>query len=166
MTGAQPDPVPEGSRDPTSLLRDQPTLVLATADPEPWSAPVYFVYLPGRFCFFSSPRSRHVRAALAGGRCAGSIHRASADWRNIEGLQMSGRIEEFPPGPGADGAFLEYVRKFPTVKYLLPGPRLDVALFAERLRAGMYAFVPEEAFLVENRTGLTGRRPVQLPGGP
>jgi len=163
MPGAQDHENPEAGRGPSSLLRDGRTLVLATADPGPWSAPVYFLHLRGRFFFFSSPESRHVRAALASGRCAGSIHRSSADWREIEGLQMDGAFEEVPAGPDAEEAFAAYVRKFPTVTDLVPGKAPDLALFTERLRARMYAFVPESVFLVDNRAGISGRRPIHLP---
>ena len=166
MPGAQGHEHPEGSRGPSSLLRDERTLALATADPGPWSAPVYFVHLRGRFFFFSSPESRHVRGALTTGRCAGSIHRSSADWREIEGLQMDGTLEEVPAGPEAADAFAAYVRKFPTVKDLLPGAALDLALLAERLRARMYVLVPESVFLVDNHAGIAGRRPIVLPEGP
>jgi uncharacterized protein YhbP (UPF0306 family) len=141
-------------------------LVLATADPGPWSAPVYFLHLRGRLFFLSSPESRHVRGAIATGRCAGSIHRSSDDWREIVGLQMDGRLDEVPAGPEAEDAFAAYVRKFPTVKDLVPGRALDLALFTARIRARMYAFVPERVFLVDNRAGISGRRAIQLPEAP
>jgi uncharacterized protein YhbP (UPF0306 family) len=164
MPGEKDLDSPEGILGASSLLRDGRTLVIATADPGPWSAPVYFLHLRGRLLFFSSPESRHVRGALATGRCAGSIHRASADWREIVGLQMDGRTEEVPEGPGADEAFAAYVRKFPTVKDLLHGGALDLAAFTASLRARMYAFVPARVFLVDNRAGITGRREIRLPG--
>jgi uncharacterized protein len=157
---------PGGVPGQSSLLRDERTLVLATADPGPWSAPVYFLHHRGRLLFFSSPESRHVRGALSAGCCAGSIHRSSGDWREILGLQMAGRIEGVPEGPEADEAFAGYVRKFPTVKDLLPGVALDLPTFIARLRARMYAFVPERVFLVDNRAGITGRREIQLPEEP
>lgn len=154
---------PEGGPVPSSLVRDERTLVLATADPGPWSAPVYFFHLRGRFFFLSSPESRHVRGSLASRRCAGSIHRASDDWREIVGLQMDGALEEVPAGPEAEEAFSGYLRKFPTVKDLVPGKVLDLPLLTALLRARMYAFVPERVFLVDNRNGISGRRAIQLP---
>jgi uncharacterized protein YhbP (UPF0306 family) len=166
MQGDQDHDSPEAIPGPSSLLRDERTLVLATADPGPWSAPVYFLHLRGRLLFFSSPESRHVRGALATGRCAGSIHHASADWREIVGLQMDGRLEVVPEGPEADEAFAAYVRKFPTVKDLLPpGAEADLSAFAGRMRARLYAFVPESVHLVDNRAGIAGRRAIRLPEG-
>jgi len=166
MPAAQGQENPEGNRDPSSLLREERTLVLATADPGPWSAPVYFLHLRGRFFFFSSPESRHVRGALATGHCAGSIHRSSDDWREIVGLQMDGTLQEIPAGPEAEDAFAAYVRKFPAVRDLVPGAALDLALLIDTLRARMYVFVPESVFLVDNRAGISGRRAIQLPGEP
>jgi uncharacterized protein len=163
MPGALDNENPEGGPGASSLLRDERTLVLAAADPGPWSAPVYFLYIRGRFFFFSSPQSRHVRGAIATGRCAGSIHRSSDDWREIVGLQMDGRLEEVPAGPEAEDAFAAYVRKFPTVKDIVPGKVLDLALLTARLRARMYAFVPERVFLVDNRAGISSRRAIRLP---
>jgi len=65
------------------LIRTQKTLVLATADPEPWSAPVYYEYQQQRFYFFSSADSRHVTVALSSGRCSGAVFRDSDDLREI-----------------------------------------------------------------------------------
>ena len=53
------------------LIGDQSTLTLATADASgPWSAPVYFVFIDGRFYFFSSPESRHIQQAVLTGQVA------------------------------------------------------------------------------------------------
>ena len=145
------------------LLLDQRTLVLATSDPDPWSAPVYFAFRQGRLYFLSSPRSRHVTAALAGGRCAGSIHRDGDDWRSIVGLQMDGTVVEVPEGPEASAALSAYVVKFPAVKEILEREAPDLGRLADVLGARLYAFVPERAFLVDNRAGLAGRQEIPLP---
>ena len=147
----------------TTLLHDQRILVLATADPDPWSAPVYFAFLRGRLYFLSSPRSRHVTASLAARRCAGSVHRDHADWREIQGLQLDGTIEEISGGPEGVNAIAAYLGKFPDVKALVGGEAPDLAVFTARLRARLYAFVPSRAFLVDNRSGLSGRREIPLP---
>jgi uncharacterized protein YhbP (UPF0306 family) len=147
----------------TTLLHDQRILVLATADPDPWSAPVYFVFLAGRLYFLSSPRSRHVTAALPARRCAGSIHRDGAGWREIEGLQLDGAIEEIADGPEASRAVAAYLDKFPEVKELVGEEAPDLGAFTARFGAHLYAFVPSRAFLVDNRSGLSGRREIPLP---
>ena len=145
------------------LLQTRRTLVLATADPRPWSAPVYYVYIERRFYFFSSPRSRHITAALASGSCAASIYRDSESWRDIEGLQMEGVVQEVQLGAEAFAAFPAYVKKFPTVKEFFVGAVFDFAQFRERFRTQLYVFVPQQAYYLNNRTGLAKRQPVVLP---
>lgn len=145
------------------LLRGQRVLVLATAGPDPWSAPVYFLHREGRLLFFSSPRSRHVLAALPGGPCAGSVHRDGDDWRAIEGLQMEGSVVEVADGPEAVRAVAAYVEKFPSVKELLGRGAPDLSRFDEVLGARLYAFVPGRTFYVNNQAGLRGRVEIRLP---
>lgn len=145
------------------LVDTQRTLVLATADPHPWSAPVYYVRHGDRLYFFSSPKSRHVGAALAERRCAGAIFRDGDDWRDIEGVQMDGQVERVHIGPAALGAFGAYVQKFPTVRDFFDGAAFDLEQFVGRFRSGLYAFVPDEVFYLNNRIGFGTRTLVQWP---
>jgi len=145
------------------LIEARRTLVLATADPGPWSAPVYYVYRKGRFYFFSSPRSRHVVAAMASGRCAGSIFRDGDDWREIEGLQMEGRLERVRAGTEAARALGDYVKKFPTVRDFFAEETFDFGRFTEHFRTRLYAFVPERVFYLNNRAGIGKRGEIRLP---
>jgi uncharacterized protein YhbP (UPF0306 family) len=138
-------------------------MVLATADPHPWSAPVYFVHVQRRFYFFSSPSSRHVTAALQSGRCAASVFRDSDDWRDIEGLQMDGRIERIRISPEGLRVFRRYVKKFPTVQDFFVEVAFELTHFLERFRTQLYAFVPEQVFYVNNKAGLSKRQEVDLP---
>ena len=146
------------------LIEAQRTLVLATADPMPWSAPVYYLYRNQRFYFFSSESSRHVTAGLASGRCAAAIFRDSDDWREIEGLQMDGSLERVRAGAEALGAFTAYVGRFPTVKSLFADTTIDLDQFTHRFRARLYAFVPKRVQYLNNQAGLGKRQEIQLPG--
>jgi uncharacterized protein YhbP (UPF0306 family) len=145
------------------LVETQRTLVLATADPDPWAAPVYYVRHGDRLYFFSGPRSRHLKAALGARHCAGAIYRDSDDWQDIEGLQMEGRVEPVATGPAALGAFRAYVGKFPTVRGFFAGAPLDLGAFKERFRSDLYAFVPRQVCYLNNRLGFSTRRSVQWP---
>ena len=145
------------------LIQTQKTLVLATADPRPWSAPVYYEYQKQRFYFFSRADSRHVSAALSSDRCAGAVFRDSDDWREIEGLQMEGSLEEVRFGAEAARVFAAYIRRFPTVKSFFDEAVFDFAQFARRFSARLYAFTPERVFYMNNQTGLGKRREVELP---
>jgi uncharacterized protein YhbP (UPF0306 family) len=147
----------------SELLQTQRTMVLATTDPHPWSAPVYFVCLQRKFYFFSSPNSRHITAALTSGSCAASVFRDSEHWRDIEGLQMDGSIEEIGFGANALAAFRAYVDKFPTVKDFFFDAAFDFAQFRERFRTQLYAFAPQHAFYLNNEAGLAKRQQIELP---
>ena len=144
------------------LIETQRTLGLATADPEPWSAPVYYVYQKGRFCFFSSVESRHVTAALASERCAGAIYRDSDDWREIEGVQMEGKVERIPVGVEAVAVLQAYVGKYPTVKDFFVDAVFDFEQFTARFRTQLYAFVPERVFYLNNQAGFGKREEIRL----
>ena len=145
------------------LLQTQRTMILATADPQPWSAPVYYVYVQRRFYFFSSPTSRHITAARSPHRCAASLFRDSDNWRDIEGLQMDGDVQRIPVGVEALAAFRAYVKKFPTVREFFVDTAFDFAPFVERFRTQLYAFVPQQAFYLNNRAGLSKRQKIVLP---
>jgi uncharacterized protein YhbP (UPF0306 family) len=145
------------------LIRAQKTLVLATADPGPWSAPVYYEYQKQRFYFFSGADSRHVTAALSTGCCSGTVFRGSDEWREIEGLQMEGRLVEVRFGPEAAHVLAAYVRKFPTVKSFFVGGAFDFAQLAQSFNVRLYAFAPERVFFVNNQIGFGKRREIELP---
>jgi uncharacterized protein YhbP (UPF0306 family) len=144
------------------MLQTQRTMVLATADPQPWSAPVYFIYIKQRFYFFSSPDSRHIVAARQSRRCAATIFRDSANWRDIEGLQMDGSVETIPFGTEAVRAFRGYVKKFPTVKNFFADAAFDIDQFLARFRTRLYAFVPQHVYYLNNQAGLAKRQEIEL----
>jgi uncharacterized protein YhbP (UPF0306 family) len=149
---------------PLRLIQTRKTLVLATADPEPWCAPVYYVYLQPSFFFFSSEDSRHIRGALASHGCAASIFRDGDDWRDIEGLQMDGKLERIRLGSKAVRVFRAYLDKFPAVRESFLDLTLDLTRFTKHFRTQLYAFGPEHVFYLNNRTGLDKRREIRLPG--
>ncbi len=144
------------------LIGSRYTLVLATADPRPWAAPVYYVYQNGRFYFFSSPDSRHVKAALAAGTCAATLFCDSHDWRRIEGLQMGGRLLHVAVGSEALAVLRTYVAKFPTVRDLMADAVWDIHQFLRLSRTQLYALVPDEVYYLNNRQGLGQRHEIAL----
>ncbi len=149
---------------PLRLIQTQKTLVLATADPEPWCAPVFYVYQQQSFFLFSSEGSRHISGALASNRCAASIFRDGDDWREIEGLQMDGKLERIQLGSKAVSVFRAYLNKFPTVRESFLDLTLELTRFTQHFRTQLYAFVPEHVFYLNNQTGLDKRREIRLPG--
>ncbi len=145
------------------LIRSQRTLVLATANPQPWVAPVYYLYQNRQFYFFSKAASRHVSEALAANQCAAAVFRESSDWREIEGLQMEGQLQRIDLGREAATVLRGYVAKFPTVKEFFVDAVLDVRHFAARLRTELCAFLPERVYYMHNQVALGQRTEVQLP---
>ena len=141
------------------LIDRSRTMVLATGASDPWAAPVYYLHHSGRFCFFSSPNSRHVTDAMKTGHCAAAIFHDSDDWRDIEGLQMQGSIE-LVDTHDAPEIFAAYIRRFPTVRGFFPG-ELDLGSFQAMFKSRMYAFTPERMFYLNNRAGFGTRRDIE-----
>ncbi len=144
-----------------ALISSQRTMVLGTGDPDPWTAPVFYVHHTGRFCFFSSPTSRHIAAIELTGRCAAAIFRDSDDWTEIEGLQMSGRIAQLDEASDAMAVFSAYVERFQTVNTFFDGA-FGLDEFAARFRSHLYAFTPDKAIYTNNKAGFGTRTEIQL----
>ncbi len=143
------------------LIRRQQTMVLATgSEGHPWSAPVYYVYFAPGFYFYSSPRSLHIEQALASGQAAASIHADGDRLEDLEGIQMSGRIERVVKPLLKLSVGSRYLIKFPLAKPFLSG----VVSAAKNLRdrAELYAFIPEALFYMNHRMGFGGRTAVDL----
>ncbi|HUN61007.1 MAG TPA: pyridoxamine 5'-phosphate oxidase family protein [Candidatus Sulfotelmatobacter sp.] len=144
------------------LVQKQRTLVLAIADPAPWSAPVCYLYSHGHFYFFSHPESRHIRGAASQRLCAASLYRESDNWQDLEGLQMEGTVQHIHTGKAAFDVLPAYLAKFPTVKhsFLPPGSALNLTSFCKLVHAELYAFTPTLVFYFNNREGFASRRDI------
>lgn len=141
-----------------ALLHKEAVMVIATGSGAgPWTAPVYFVYSAGGLWFFSSPESRHIRE---GRHVAASIHHGAGDWREICGVQLTGRVRE--GGAAAVGAFARYLRKFPMVKEMAGAAMYDPVGFGERFGNRFYRLIPEMVLYTDNRFGLGFRKAVEL----
>jgi uncharacterized protein YhbP (UPF0306 family) len=146
------------------VVDSQSTLTLATsAGGEAWAAPVYYVDHGAALYFFSKPDARHVREALsASGRAAGSIHVPAASWRDIRGLQMSGRIEAVGPGLEAARAVRGYLRKYPfTMEFFGEGQTADLESFRDRFKVRLYRFRPDLVYYLDNRIRFGFREKVE-----
>jgi len=143
------------------LVREVSTLVLGTADPQPWTAPVYCVYSEGGFAFFSSPKSRHIEASK--GEVAGAIYRDGPHWRDIEGLQMRGAIDELQDRRVRETLFERYLGKFPSAREFLEEEGMMVEAWEKKFRARFYLFRPSEVHYLHNAAGLAKRTQVDWP---
>lgn len=148
------------------LLARTKTLTLATASAAgPWAAAVYYVRRADRLYFFSDPTSRHITEALTAGQAAGSIHARAEGWRDISGLQLTGRIRPVGPGREAIRAVTAYLTKFPFVReFFSPGRLIDLAEFEKSFRSKLYCFQIEQALYMDNRIKLGHRAEMDLSG--
>jgi uncharacterized protein len=146
------------------LIDLENTLTLATcAQDGAWSAPVYFVFRRGAFYFFSSPDSRHIREALMSGGASASIHVRADGWREIRGVQMSGRVETVKPGWEAVRVIRDYVKKFPYIGDFFPdGDSPDLDGFIKRFKVRFYRFEPTLVYYLDNRIRFGFREKVDL----
>ena len=141
------------------LIHGESTLTLATADQAgPWSAPVYYVFLDGRFFFFSSPESRHIRQALKTESAAASIFRQADSWQHIRGIQMQGVVERVHAVGLSVKVIAAYLQRFPFIhEFFVNNKSLDLNDFYTCFKARSYAFRPTTAYYTDNRLGF-GRR--------
>ncbi len=142
------------------LVQTIKVMTLATgSDQGGWSAPVFFLYRPGGFYFFSSPTSRHIREArVLDGLCGASLFHDTEAINELRGVQMQGHIETMSMTPGALAAAGGYVKKF---SIPITGDNVLTAICG-RFRAKFYRFVPQEAHYMDNRLGFGSRIRVDL----
>lgn len=146
------------------LIAAQSTMALATAaNGEAWAAPVYYVFHGGAFYFFSAPDSRHIQEALESGQASAAIYPFVASWKEIRGLQMSGRIRKVRPGVKAVKAVRAYVDNYPfTREFFDPRQELDLEGFGKRFRVRFYRFDPELVYYMDNAIRFGFRQAIQL----
>jgi uncharacterized protein len=147
-----------------ALIADQRTLVLSTSvNDSPWTAPVYYVYAAPGFFFFSSPRSRHTTHALQNKSAAAAIFKDSAKWEQIEGLQMSGNLEEVTGKIKTAKITGRFLLKFPFARSFLGDASDEIQTgFNIRNRVCLYAFLPDQVYFTSNRLGFGQRFAVSL----
>lgn len=109
----------------------------------PWAAAVFYASDGFRCLFVSSPDTRHARALDADPRAAATVNEQPEDWTQIRGLQLEGRVRRLS-GLAHAAALARYFARFASVS---ADPRLAGAL----RKAGMYEFVPDRVFLIDNR---------------
>jgi uncharacterized protein len=146
------------------LLHEKYTMTLATADQNiAWAAPVYFVLDKTNFYFFSDPKSRHVREALAAGQAAAAIYEESSQWQNLRGIQMSGKVKRVPAGSQAGAAVRAYIRKFPLVaSFFSENSKIDLSTISSRFHTKLYCFIPGLIYYMDNAISFGFREEIQI----
>jgi uncharacterized protein YhbP (UPF0306 family) len=156
------------SRELTAMARRlvdaQTTLTLATAEGDTaWAAPVYYVFVKPTFYFLSGPNSRHITEALRNGQASGAVHAAASTWKEIRGLQMTGRVRTVNPGLKAVQVLRAYLKKYPfTTNFFKENVSLDLDTFAERFGVKLYGFIPSLIYYLDNQIRFAFREEVTL----
>ncbi len=142
------------------LIHGESTLTLATCDAqEPWSAPVYYVFLDERFYFFSSPQSRHIRQVADHGQAAGSIFQRADSWQTIRGLQMRGLVERVNSAALSIRPIAAYLKRYSFTRDFFPNTSSpDLHDFASKFKARLYFFAPTSVYYCDNRFGFGARQ--------
>ncbi len=131
-----------------------------------WSAPVYYLFSEGQFYFFSNPKARHIQMAK-NHISAASIFRDDIDFKNLEGIQMSGTIQKSPKNIRSLAVAKRYCSRF---KIIAPPPgisdksnRSDILdFFVSKFHATLYSFEPECVYYMNNRKGFGSREKIEL----
>jgi uncharacterized protein YhbP (UPF0306 family) len=143
------------------LLKNEKTMALAVqGDDGPWVAPVFYLFASPGIYFFSSPRSKHIQALRHCSRAAGAIFVDGDQLQDIQGLQMTGRVEQVQGKVRRLKIATRFLSKFPLARQLLmPGTDASAGLEA---RVELYVFWPSEIHCTDNRQGFGRRVSVEL----
>lgn len=146
------------------LIGEQNTVTLATASENiPWAAPVYYSNIGFNLYLFSDPASRHIQEALKTDQVAGAIFHPASTWREIRGIQTTGKIHHLGPGIEALRGLRSYLRKFPfTEDFFDSGQKMDLDAFAKRFKVRFYRFQPTLLYYLDNRIHFSFREKVPL----
>ena len=149
-----------------TLIQSESTLTLATTGPSgPWSAPVYYVWVDDRFCFFSSPESRHIRQAIASGKAAASLFHQADTWQALRGIQLAGTVQRVQSVSLSLKAVAKYLKRFPfTLDFFPDDPAPDATAFFLRFKARLFMLTPTDIFYTDNRLGFATRQQVHRLG--
>jgi uncharacterized protein YhbP (UPF0306 family) len=139
-------------------------MTLATARNDvAWAAPVYYVFVNSGFYFLSDPQSRHIQEAHQSGQTSAAIHAFASTWKEIRGVQMSGRIEPVNNSVEALQVLKEYLKKYPfTREFFGKDASLNLRSFGDRFGVKLYKFVPGLIYYLDNHICFAFREKVKL----
>ncbi len=140
------------------LIRMSRVMTLGTRnDTGVWTAPVYYFFRDSYFYFFSNSGSRHIQEG-EGQLLAASVFKDASTFSELQGIQMSGRIERCPKGKVSAAIALDYVRRYG----IKAGSGNLLIFFKTRFNAQLYRFIPEETYYMDNRSQMGNRIKLKL----
>lgn len=128
-------------------LKSQGTLTLATVgkDGRAQAASLFYVAdSAARLYWFSSASSAHSRNVKARPDAAVSIYRPTEQWREIQGVQMRGRVEVVRDRAQREALTAVYVERF----------QLGTVFAAAIASSRLYVFRPNWARWIDNTRGF------------
>jgi hypothetical protein len=91
------------------------------------------------------------------------MHAAASTWKEIRGLQMTGRIRVLNPGLDAIQVLRAYLNKYPfTKEFFKENISLDLDTFAQRFGVKLYRFIPTLVYYLDNQIRFAFREEVTL----
>ncbi len=137
-----------------AYLQQCKVMTLATNGPGGlWAAAVFYASTGFELIFLSADSTRHVQNLRSQPRCAATIQQEPADWRDIQGIQLEGLVQELS-GEARQRAIAAYQKKFSFLKD--PPDPLRRALG----KVDWFLLVPERLYYIDNRRGFAQRERV------
>lgn len=140
----------------SAFLKKHTTLTIATVDREAWpqAADVFYVNDDALNLYFvSGEKSRHAMNLARVSRVAATIHNATWDWRDIQGVQIEGDARAIADPDERDRAWSLFRGKFPFLTE-----------FTDQIvRSSFYVIAPKWARLIDNTRELDYREEFRLP---
>jgi uncharacterized protein YhbP (UPF0306 family) len=138
------------------FLKKHTTLTLATVDREGWPRAADLFYASDdqlNLYVVSGEKSRHALNLARVSRVAVTVHNATWDWRDIQGVQIEGEARAITDPDERDRAWSLFRGKFPFT-----------AEFADQVaRSGFYRITPAWVRLIDNTRALDYREEFTLP---
>jgi len=140
----------------SAFLKKHTTLTVATVDREAWpqAADVFYVNDDALNLYFvSGEKTRHAMNLARVSRVAATVHNATWDWRDIQGVQIEGAARAITDPDERDRAWALFRGKFPFV-----------AEFTDQIvRSNFYVIVPRWVRLIDHTRELDYREEFKLP---
>lgn len=148
-------------RDPRQLALDylagHQVMTLATEGPAGlWAAALFYASAGFNLYFLSAGHTRHAQNMAATAHVAATIQEDYRDWPAIQGIQLSGPVQQLCGKTLADAREV-YQQKYPFIA------QADDKMQAALMRVNWYQLTPEKLYYIDNRLGLGHRDEITLP---
>jgi uncharacterized protein len=145
-----------------AYLKHHNTMTIASCyDNKAWAAAVFYASDGLELYFLTSPRSRHGSNIRGNATVSAAIHEDYSDWREIQGIQLEGRVEQVRSQQQKTRFWEVYLKKFPFVEEFFQPGALQESLQDRLSGIRLYRLLPAAMFFLDNSRGFGHRE--QLP---